>query len=63
MSGIAYADFSDISATSSSEYKYQVSSSDNFNGSFTPYPEAQRNIIASLIKAEKTEDSFNSDIF
>ena len=63
ISGIAYAAWSDVNATASSGYKYQISSADTFNGSFSPYSEEHRSIIAALIKAEKTEDSFNSDIF
>ena len=63
VSRVAYAAYSDVSSSLGNEYVNLIESNDSFNGTYSPYPAYQRNILASLVKNTYIEDSYDFDVF
>ena len=63
VSRVAYAAYSDVSSSLGNEYVNLIESNDSFNGTYSPYPAYQRNILASLVKNQYINDSYDFDIF
>lgn len=64
VSAVAAAAYSDVKPVKdTTEYLYLVNSEDKYNAQYSPYTEAQRVILKSLIISKTTKDPFDYDIF